>query len=258
MKIWYQSFASFKRLPNYARAIEEYLGKIGNERVSFEVHGLDSGGVGDEYRVFEYFDTNQIIKNSLIAGRSGFQAYAIANILDPGLYESRQISKIPVLGLCESSLLVASLMGKKISLITVNENFIPRIEENVRRYGLWDRLKGIGTMKIEVEYLDLAYKDETIRNKIINKFMEEARPLIREGAEVIIPAGGVAMLLLALSGVHKVDGIPIVNGIIALTNVAEMMVRFQDITGVFISRRMTYVSPEEKRWREALTVYGLE
>ena len=120
-----------------------------------------------------------------------------------------------------------------------------------------DRLKGIGTMKIEVEDLDLAYRDEIIRKRIINKFIEDVRPLIREGAEVIIPAGGAAMLLLALSEVHNVDGVPIVNGIIALTSVAEMMVRFQDTTGVFISRRMTYVSPDEKRWREALTVYGL-
>lgn len=258
MKIWYQSFASFKRLPNYGKAIEEYLGKLSNEQVSFEVHGLESGGVGDEYRVFAHFDTNEIIKNALVAGRNGFHAYAIGNTFDPGLYESRQVSNIPVLGLCESSLLVASLMGKKISLITVNENFIPRIEENVRRYGLWDRIKGIGTLKIEVEDLDLAYKDETIRKRIINTLLEEVRPFIREGAEVIIPAGGVAMLLLALSGVHNVDGVPIVNGIIALTKMAEMMVRFQDTTGVFISRRMTYVSPEEKKWKEALSVYGLE
>lgn len=258
MKIWYQSFGSFKRLPNYGRAIEEFLGKLSNERVHFEVHGLESGGVGDEYRVFELLDARQIVKNAWAASQNGFQAYAIGNILDPGLYESRQISKIPVLGLCESSLFVSTLMGKKFSLITINENFIPRIEENVRRYGLWDRLNGIGTMKMEVEDLDLAYKDEIMRKRIINKFMEEVRPLIREGAEVIIPAGGVAMLLLALSGIHQVDGIPIVNGIIALTMVAEMMVRFQDTTGVFISRRMTYVSPEEKRLKEALTVYGLE
>lgn len=258
MKIWYQSFASFKRLPNYGRAIGEFLGKLSNDRVSFEVHGLESGGVGDEYRVFEHFDSGQVIKNAIVAGRKGFQAFAIGNILDPGLFESRQVSEIPVLGLCEASLFVSSLMGKKISLIAVNEHFIPRIEENVRRYGLWERIKGISTMQLEVEELDSAYKDEMIRKGIVNKFIEGVRPLVREGAEVVIPAGGVAMLLLALAGVHSVDGVPIVNGIIALTSVAEMMARFRDETGIFISRRMTYVSPEENRWREAQKVYGLE
>jgi len=258
MKIWYQSFASFKRLPNYGLAIGDFLGKLSNERVSFEVHGLESGGVGDEYRVFEHFDSGQVIKNAIVAGQKGFQAFAIGNILDPGLLESRQVSEIPVLGLCEASLFVSSLMGKKISLITVNDHFNPRIEENVRRYGLWDRLKGINTMQIEVEELDSAYKDEMIRKGVVDKFIEGVRPLIRGGAEVVIPAGGVAMLLLALAGVHSVDGVPIVNGIIALTSVAEMMARFRDATGMFISRRMTYVSPVENRWREAQKVYCLE
>lgn len=257
MKIWYQSFASFKKLPNYGRAIGEFLGKLSNERVSFEVHGLESGGVGDEYRVFEHFDAGQVIKNSLVAGRKGFQAFAIGNILDPGLFECRQVSKIPVLGLCEASLLVSCLMGKKFSLVTVNEHFIPRIEENVRRYGLGERLRGISTMQLEVEELDAAYQNEVIRKGIVSKFIEEVRPLVREGAEVVIPAGGVAMLLLALAGVHHVDKTPIVNGIIALGSVAEMMARFRDTTGIFISRRMTYASPEEERWREAEKVYGL-
>ena len=258
MKIWYQSFASFERLPHYGRAIGEFLGKLSNERVSFEVHGLETGGVGDEYRVFEHFDTGQVIKNALVAGRKGFQAYAIGNILDPGLFECRQISQIPVLGLCEASLLVSSLMGRKFSLITVNEHFIPRIEENVRRYGLWERLKGIRTMQLEVEELDAAYTDAVIRKGIVDRFIERVRPLVREGAEVVIPAGGVAMLLLAMAGVHRVDEAPIVNGIIALTSLAEMMARFRDATGIFISRQMTYASPEENRWREAEKVYGLE
>lgn len=258
MRIWYQSFASFDKLSGYGKAIKKYLHSFEGKGVKFEVHGLNTGGLGDQYRSFECFDTVEVLRNVRLANYRKFDAVAIGNILDPGLREAREISEIPVIGLCESSLMVACLMARHFSLVTVNERFIPRIEENVRRYGLWERLRGINTMAVEVEDLDLAYRDRKVRQRIIDKFLEGARPLVQNGAEVIIPAGGVAMLLLAIAGVHSIDNIPIVNGIIALTSMVEMMVGFRARTGVFISRRLTYAPPEALLWKKAQKLYSLK
>ena len=68
--------------------------------------------------------------------REGYDAFLIGNIADPGLHEAREIANIPVLGLCESALHVACMMGANFSLVTINEKFTPRIVENVVRYGL--------------------------------------------------------------------------------------------------------------------------
>jgi allantoin racemase len=258
MKIWYQSFANFDRLSAYGKAITKYLHGFDGRGIHFEVHGLKFGGLADQYRAFECFDTAEVLRNVRLANDRKFDAVAIGNILDPGLREAREISEIPVMGLCESSLMIASLMGRNVSLVTVNERFIPRIEENVRRYGLWEKVRGIHTMAVEVEELDSAYRDKRIRQRVIDKFLEGARPLVQGGAEVIIPAGGVAMLLLAMAKVHSIDNVPIVNGIIALTSIVEMMIGFRAKTGVFISRRLSYAPPGVSVWKNAQNVYGLK
>jgi len=257
-KIWYQSFGSFTHTPNYGRALKAYVGGLGQQNISFEVHGLTYGDVGDQYRVFEYFDTAEVIRNVRVANLQQFDAVAIGNILDPGLLQAREISNIPVLGLCESSLMMACLMGRNFSLVTLNERFIPRIEENVRRYGLWERLKGIRTMDLEVEDLEKAMEKERLQKRIIKHFLDEARRLVRDGTEVLVPAGGFPMLLLALAGIHTVDRVPIVNGIVALVSMAEMMLRFRERTVVFISRRLSYASPSKARLEKAHKLYGLE
>ena len=63
------------------------------------------------------------------------------------LREAHQ-AEIPVLGLCESALHVACMMGASFSLVTINEKFTPRIVENVMRYGLKDRLAAVNRMQI--------------------------------------------------------------------------------------------------------------
>ncbi len=258
MRIWYQSFASFDRLGGYASALREFLESFASPEVKFEVHGLERGGLGDQYRTFECFDTAEVIRNARRAEREGFDAVAIGNILDPGLREAREVVDIPVLGLCEASLFLACLMGRNFSLVTVNERFIPRIEENVQRYGLRERLCGIDTMGMEVEELDKAYRDPAWRERVVERFAGGVRRLLTGGAEVVIPAGGVAMLFLARAGVHMIEGVPILNGIVALVHVAEMAVRFRKTTGIFASRRLMYRGPDPELLAEARRVYNFD
>lgn len=258
MRIWYQSFASFERLVGYASALREFLQSLATPEVAFEVYGLERGGLGDQFRVFEHFDTAEILRNARRAEREGFDAVAIGNILDPGLREAREVVDIPVLGLCEASLLLACLMGRNFSLVTVNERFIPRIEENVRRYGLRERLCGIDTMGVEVEELDRAYRDPAWHEGVVERFTGGVRRLLTGGAEVVIPAGGVAMLFLARAGVHVLEGVPILNGIVALVRLAEMAVRFRKTTGIFASRRLMYRGPSPELLAEARRVYNFE
>lgn len=80
--------------PVTGSAIQKYLQTLCNETMEVGVHGLDSGGLGDEFRIFEYFDTANVIRNALKAGRLEFDAVAIGDILDPGLWEARQVSDV--------------------------------------------------------------------------------------------------------------------------------------------------------------------
>ena len=105
---------------------------------------------------------------------------------------------------------------------------------------------------------DSAYEKSDIRTAIIDQFMEAARAGIAKGAEVIIPAGGSAMALLAHAGIHQVDNAPIVNGVIALVKVGEMAAGLRQITGSFTSKRMTYAPPSGALLEEIRRFYGPE
>ena len=105
------------------------------------------GGVGDQFRYLEYLETGEVLKNVHRAVREGYDAFLIGNIADPGLREAREIADIPVLGLCESAMHVACMMGANFSFVTINEKFTPRIVENVARYGLRERFAGANRMR---------------------------------------------------------------------------------------------------------------
>jgi len=74
----------------------------------------------------------------------------------------------------------------------------------------------------------------------------QVKPLIDMGAEVIIPAGGLPMLLFARESPFIIDGAPVLNGIAVVAKAAEMTLALKAITKLVVSRRSTYAkaSPE--------------
>src|SRR3546814_14348310 len=78
-----------------------------------ELHGITKiGGIADQYRYLEYLETGEVMENVQTAVENGFDAFVIGNIADPGLRECREIANIPVLGLCETSMLLSCQMGR--------------------------------------------------------------------------------------------------------------------------------------------------
>ena len=72
------------------------------------------------------------------------------------------------------------------------------------------------------------------------QFVAQVKPLIEKGAEVIIPAGGLPMLLFARESPFIIDGAPVLNGIAIVAKAAEMAIALSSITKVVVSRRGTY------------------
>jgi len=174
-----------------------------------------------------------VMENLHTAMAQGFDAFLIGNIADPGLRECREIANIPVLGLCETSLHVACLMGANFSLVTINEKFTPRIVENVVRAGLRDRLAAVHRMKVDrILNLDAGFTNKAVQDELIDQFQTAAKANTDAGAEVVIAAGGVVMALLADAGIYSTpSGAPILNGITTLVKMGEMAVRLDKIMG---------------------------
>jgi allantoin racemase len=242
----------------YARALTAILRDAAEPGTEIDVHGLTSGkAIADQYRYLEHLDTAEVLDNGLRAEREGYDALLIGNVFEPGMHALRELLNIPILGLLESSVHLACLMGASFSIVNVNPKFIRKVTENVNSTGLRSRLVSIDTMRIERgQVLDRAFEDKSVRDEVVAQFSEAARVGIGKGAETIIPAGGIVMTILAFAGVHRIDDVPIVNGLIALTKMAEMAVRIRRLTGVFTSKRMMYAPPSGKLLEDIRAVYG--
>ncbi len=257
MKIWYQSGLSFERFKSYQKYLREYLQVVADPGVQIELHGTTKGGTGIEYRFAEYFFTREILENSLKAEQQGFDAFTIGTTNDAGLYQAREVLNIPVIGITEASLLVACMMGRNFSLITPNEKMIPRFEEMVRTYGLGDRLACIEYMDFKIPELGMVFEDPLLQKKQLQEFTEGAKKTIKAGAEVIIPIGGIASLFLAKSGLRQINGVPVLDTVSVAVKMTEMLVRLGEITGTFVSRRLSFASPPEDILKELFKDYGI-
>ncbi len=260
MKLWYQSMSRQSAWTAYHDVLKNILNSIKDPDTEIEVHGITKiGGVASQYRYLEYLETGEVMENLQTAMKQGFDGFLIGNICDPGLYQCREITNIPVLGLCETSLHLACMMGANYSLVTINEKFTPRILENVARYKMEARLVGVKRMGVDrTQDLDSGFTNEEARKAHIKRFMDAADATIDMGAEVVIPAGGGVMTLLAHSGIYTASrGTPILNAITALVKMGEMAVKMDRIMGGnFTSKRLTYAPPGSDQIDEIRKYYG--
>ena len=146
-RILYLSLSNEKYSTNYFPFLRRYAGEVAAPGTELELRGARVGRV-DSYRFWETLDTVSILDSVVGAEPQGFDAVAIGNILDPGLRDARSMVDIPVLGLGETCMLAACMMGSRFSLVGVNPYFGGRFEENVARYGLKERLAGLAFMAL--------------------------------------------------------------------------------------------------------------
>ena len=260
MRLFYQSLGVTRRSTagDYARRLQAILDRAASTGTTIELRGLSEGrAVADQYRYLEYLDTAELLDNGLAAERDGYDAFLIGNIFEPGMHALRELLNIPVLGLCESSVTLACLMGASFSVVNVNPKFERRVSENIASYGLSGRLVSIDRMQVErPAVFDRAFEDAAVRADVIDQFRAAARRGLDKGAEAVIPAGGIVMTLLAEAGVHEVDGAPVVNGLIALVKIGELAAGLRRLTGHFTSKRLTYAPPTGSLLEDIRRVYG--
>jgi hypothetical protein len=84
-------------------------------------------------------------------------------------------------------------------------------------------------------------------------FAAQAKPLVADGCEVLIPGGGIPMLLFAALHEHNVDGAPVINGIPIAVKMAELAVKLRKLTGLGVSRSAEFMMPPPEIIQEFMT-----
>jgi allantoin racemase len=238
-KIWYQSFVHPVQQAPYVKRLQAMLDSLASPGIRFEVRGLDPPDHAF-HTLSEFRCAGQVIRNAVRAENEGYDAFVMGHFQEPGLIELRSAVDIPVVSLGEANMLAALSLGHRFGLVTVDPVFLPWHDRQVRAAGLGERCAGIKAITVDVAGFMNAFTDKRAYAAVRTQFVKQVRPLVDQGAEVIIPAGGLPMMLFANERPFLIDGAPVLQGIAVVAKAAEMALALKDISGVSISRRGTY------------------
>lgn len=195
----------------------------------------------------------QVICNAVQAEREGYDAFIIGHFQDAGLYEARSVVKIPVVALGEASMLYSCQLGQRSGIITINTRYIPWFHHQITKYGLERRVTGVHAMQFEPGQILKAYESQELADEVVRLFAEQAKPLVAAGCDVLIPGGGIPMLLFSALRDHVVEGAPVINGIPIVVKMAELAVKLGKLNGLGVSRVSDYIQPPAEIIEEFLS-----
>jgi allantoin racemase len=131
-----------------------------------------------------------------------YDTFIVACHCDPNLEVIKEITTKPVVGIGESSMKMASMMGQSFSVIQTSEFSIPIKEKLVRRYHLEDSLASIRAPGKEMKNMSEA-----------QKYIETARAAVKkDGADVIVL--GCAGMTGLDRMIQKELRIPVLDGVV--------------------------------------------
>ncbi|MGQ9624393.1 MAG: aspartate/glutamate racemase family protein [Candidatus Bathycorpusculaceae bacterium] len=153
------------------------------------------------------------------AEKEGYDAVIDYCFGDPALEALKEAIKIPVVGLNEPSIHLASLLGRRFSIIGVGGKEAKGLmHDKVAHYGLDKKLAAIRITDIRVLDIKKEFK------KLVEALAEEGRKAIEEdGAEVLVL--GCGSLLNIAEILQKRLNVPVIDSGLAALKIAEDLVK---------------------------------
>ena len=252
MKIWYQSYVDYENGKSYWDALRVHLNETVSSDTQIDIRGITPF---DSYAhpLVEFRCAREMICNAVQAEKEGYDAFIVGHFQDAGLYEARTVVDIPIIALGEATMLYSCQLGQRLGIVTINPRCIPGFHHQRAKYGLRERVTGIHSMTFEPGQILEAYGSEEKAEEVRMLFEEQGKPLIQSGIDVIIPGGGIPMLLFSKFHNHNIDTAPVINGIPIAVKMAEMAVSLKRQTGQGISRTSDYVKAPDHVIEEFLT-----
>jgi allantoin racemase len=171
------------------------------------------------------------------ANQQDYHAVIIACFSDPGLEAAKEISNIPVIGIEESSLHMAAMLGAKFSVITPRRQRIPSKQEHVHMRGLDYFLASVRSLDLSVAETDA--EPEKTKKRVL----EVAKQAVEDGAEVVL-LGCAGMAGYAPEIERKLQ-VKVVDPTAVALKIAEAMVDLELVH----SKRGLFATPPEKSFR---------
>lgn len=250
MRVLWQGFTDPDANRPYVDRLLGYLREIADTGVEFDFAGVSPP---DRFlhRLTELRCAADAIA-SVLQAHDRYDAVILGHFQDTGLWEMRAALDVPVIGLGESAMLHACTLGYRIGLITIDPTFVPWHEDQIRRYGLGERIVEVRAMRTPVDLYMRAYDEAEAFEVIRHQFEDVGARLVERGAEVLIPAGGLPALLFSRIRDFRVGDAVVLNATAVAAKAAEVAVKLRELSGTVPSRASTFARPSHEAVREFL------
>jgi Asp/Glu/hydantoin racemase len=223
--------------PLWRRDLDLFKNKETELTFRFSCQGILDHSFPDSFYL-SHFDPEFLLRGVLQADQEGFDAALITCFHDaPTLKAARPLVSIPLVGIAESILITAALTGRKFGFVgLMADPDHPNLERKkemelwIAQYDLNKNYIGDMSRRVNGKEIEAAFTDS---HEVIEKVKEASKELIKKGAEIILPAGGLLPPILHLApgaekeyphGLTDVDGVPLMNSMGIALKMAEMLV----------------------------------
>lgn len=237
--------------------------QVKSEDTQIDIAWLSKSSELNWYPYLEMMNDLEIVDRIIKAEQNGYDAVIIGCYCDPGLREARGVVSIPVIGLSETSMSVAQMMGARFAVVTVWDAYVPIMEKNLRLYG-WEK-RAIGCRPIRYFNMDWSKFMSAIQGDskaLLADFEQVALSCIEDGADVIIVGCGYLGPILTLLNYREVaeTKVPVIDcGTVSIA-IAESMAKLYRKVGLSPSRCniSPYIRPPSKKLTAIRKRFGFE
>jgi Asp/Glu/hydantoin racemase len=157
------------------------------------------------------------VLDALAKHADGCDAAIVSAFGDPGLAAAREFADIPVLGIEESAILTAWMLGRRYSIVCLTPRLRRWYIEAAEEHGLAGRLASVRALDVAIP--DITHAKDQFREVLL---AECARAIEHDEAEVIIFGGGpIAGLAREVADTIPV---PVLDGVSCAVRMAEALV----------------------------------
>jgi len=149
--------------------------------------------------------------------REGCNGYVIACFGDPGLLAARELARGPVVGIAEAAMHVASLIGRRFSVVTTLGRTIGQAWHLAEIYGMKRFCANVRACELPV--LEL----EDPRSQATTRITEECRRALEQDDSDVIVLGCAGMADLC-SHISDTLGVPVIDGVTAGMELVQSLV----------------------------------
>lgn len=219
----------------YDTKVKEDSGKVVRPDTEISVVSLKRGPFRIESIYDETFGVPFTLEELKKAEEEGYDAVVIFCATDPGLLAAKELLTIPVVGLLESSMHLAAMLGERFSILAPMETLELCDREKARNYRLEDRLASVRAVDIQVADLE---KDTDVLKK---RLLDTGKKCVKEdGADVII--FGCGGIMGVREWLQDQLGIPVIEPGLVAIRTAEMLVDLK-----LSQSKKTFMKPLEKK-----------